>query len=224
MQRLAGWCAEARVVCMRKCHYAAVRSLRSHRPRKNILRCATLRCLALRCLALRCAAQEVALAGRLAAALACAHYGCLHRPCALQGVIDHGCESATYGRTGDTREHPGCACAPCRAHVPAFTVPTTQTAGAPAPPTPTVEAVDDTSTPPHTAGASTHSTCGQYVEHHCEYLKYPTAGAPPPPTVEAVNDTSTPRPGDTAAHTAGVLMCRVPASEYSTRPHVSNAM
>jgi hypothetical protein len=36
------------------------------------------------------------------------------------------------------------------------------TAGAP---TPTAEAVNDTSAPPHTAGVSTHSTRGQYVEH-----------------------------------------------------------
>ena len=40
------------------------------------------------------------------------------------------------------------------------------TAGAP---TPTVETVNDTSAPPHTAGVSTHSTRGQYVEYHHEY-------------------------------------------------------
>ena len=45
--------------------------------------------------------------------------------------------------------------------------PRRKTAGAPAPPppTPTADAVDDTSTPPLTAGVSTPSTPGQYVEH-----------------------------------------------------------
>jgi hypothetical protein len=52
---------------------------------------------------------------------------------------------------------------PCRAHIPL--VPATHTAGAPAPPLPpTVDAVNDTSTPPYTTGLSTHSTRGQYVE------------------------------------------------------------
>ncbi len=91
--------------------------------------------------------------------IARAPYGCLHRPRALQGAIDHGRDSAACGRTGDAREHPGCACTPSRAHIPAFTASSTQAAGAPAPPPPMkVEAVDDTSTPPHTAGVSTHST------------------------------------------------------------------
>jgi hypothetical protein len=60
-----------------------------------------------------------------------------------------------------------CACKPCRAHIPAFTSrpPRRKTSGAPAPPPPTVDAVDDTSTPPLTAGVSTPSTRGQYVEH-----------------------------------------------------------
>jgi hypothetical protein len=39
------------------------------------------------------------------------------------------------------------------------------TAGAPAPTPPTVEALNDTSAPPHTAGASTHST----LVSTCEY-------------------------------------------------------
>ncbi len=60
-----------------------------------------------------------------------------------------------------------CACTPCRAHIRASRPPRRKTAGAPAPPppTPTAEAVDDTSTPPLTAGVSTPSTPGQYVEH-----------------------------------------------------------
>ncbi len=96
----------------------------------------------------------------------------MHRPCASPGTIDHGCDSAAYGRTGDTREHPGCECTASRAHVPAFTASPTHTAGAPAPPqpTPTAQAVNDTSTPSHTTGVSTHSTPDQYVERHREYI------------------------------------------------------
>ena len=60
-----------------------------------------------------------------------------------------------------------CACTPYRAHIRAFSASPTQIAGAPAPPPPppTADAVDDTSTPPLTAGVSTPSTPGQYVEH-----------------------------------------------------------
>ena len=157
--------------------------LRSHRPRHELWSCSRLQ---------RCAAPphhspalpSTALHSKwrlrigLASALARAPYGCLHRPCSLQGVIDHGCDSAAYGRSGDTREHKRCACTPSRAHIPAFTASPTQIAGAPAPPqpTPTVQAVNDTSTPLYTAGVSTHSTlvspC-QYVEYHREYSKVP---------------------------------------------------
>ncbi len=106
----------------------------------------------------------------LASALARAPYGCLHRPCALQGAIDHGCDSAAYGRTGDTREHPECACTACRAHIPTFTASPTQTAGAPAPPqpSPTVEAVGDTGATPHgaTAAHAAGSSCALLSRTH----------------------------------------------------------
>ncbi len=187
VQRLAGWCAEACVGCMRKCHYPAVRSLRSHRPRTSTRAGVLRRCpapTALRSTAAsqpsaaeRCAAQQVAPADRPRFGPLNAHIvAVLHRPCALPGAIDHGCDSVAYGRTGDTREHKRCACTPCRAHIPASRPPRRKTAGASAPPTPTAEAVNDTSTPLYTAGVSTPSTlvspC-EYVEYHREYSKVP---------------------------------------------------
>ncbi len=226
MQRLAGWCAEACVACIRKCHYAVMRSaaqIPSPAHEHPTLRCAAppQHSPALLCAALhrkwrlrnRLASAHCTRTLRLfASALLVAR---CHRP---RVRLRCGRPDRRHSRASRVRVH----ALPC-AHSRVSASPT-QTAGAPAAPQPTVQAGDDSSAPLYTKGASTHSTRGQYVEHHCEYLKYPTAGAPPPPTVEAVNDTSAPRHGHTAAQTAGVLMCRVPASEYSTRPHVSNAM
>ena len=50
---------------------------------------------------------------------------------------------------------------------------TTKIAGAPSPPPPTVEAVDDTGTPLYTAGVSTHNTPGQYEYPTVSTEKYP---------------------------------------------------
>jgi hypothetical protein len=164
---------------MRKCHYPAVRSAAQiPSPTARTFMLAPMRSTAASqpSAALHCTAQQVALADRPRFAPLRAHImAVLHRPCSLPGVIDHGCDSAACGRTGDTREHKRCACTPSRAHIPAFTASATQTAGAPAPPPPMkVEAWNDTSTPPHTAGVSTHSTPGQYVaEYHREYSKVP---------------------------------------------------
>jgi hypothetical protein len=201
---------------MRKCHCPAVRSLRSHRPQHEPSGFRLRRCAAPPHHSPALPSTALPSKWRLRiGSLRPLHahiMAVLHRPCALPGVIDHGCDSAACGRTGDTREHKRCACTPSRAHNPA-TRPLRRK-----PPQPTAEAVNDTSPPLYTAGVSTHSNmvspC-QHVEYRRGYSKVPhCAGAPAPPpptpTVEAMNDTSTP------PHTAGV-------STHSTpRQYVEN--
>ncbi len=151
--------------------------LRSHRPQHEHSCSRLRRCAALpqqnpqRCIALHCTGRGACGSASLRP-IARAHYGCLHRPCSLQGILDNGCDSAACGRTGDARAHPRCACAPSRAHIPAFTASPTQTAGAPAAPQPplTVEAVNDTGAPLYTTGVSTHRTLGKYHREYSDAL------------------------------------------------------
>ena len=72
------------------------------------------------------------------------------------------------------------------------------TAGASAPPAPTVEAVDDSSTPPH-AETAAHPAGVKCAAN--EYSKVPTVSTPSTHCEHSE--------GDTAAHTAGVSLCRL---------------
>ena len=129
--------------------------LRSHRPRTSTRARAHGAAQHRRSIALRCTAQEVALADRLASAhctrtlrlfASALRVARCYRPRVRFRCVR---PDRRHSRASRVRVH-GFACA----H-PRDSASPTQTAGAPAPPQPTVEAVNDTSTPLYTTGVST---------------------------------------------------------------------